>query len=269
MQVIGLCRFSYPAIGGFQVEHETVEERVAFLYDPERLEMRFAMFEAFTLPSLKAQTDQDFTFLVVIGDDLPDNYVHRLQNLVSGIPQVVLQRHAPGPHRDVMKAAINSVRHPSTDPCLQFRLDDDDAVAITYVETLRAKAEKATELLDQERSIAIDFNQGHIATPCAEGILAAPRQAGYWSPALALMISQESDTTVMNFSHHRIWKTMPTLTFPGIDMMVRGINDHNDSRQKASAKPVSLALLTPRQERRFRRIYNIDADQIRASFSTA
>jgi hypothetical protein len=31
MQVIGLCRFSYPAIGGFQVEHETLEERIALL----------------------------------------------------------------------------------------------------------------------------------------------------------------------------------------------------------------------------------------------
>jgi hypothetical protein len=41
MEVIGLCRFSYPAIGGFQVEHETLEERIAFLYADKRLEERF------------------------------------------------------------------------------------------------------------------------------------------------------------------------------------------------------------------------------------
>ena len=29
MQVIGLCRFSYPAYGGFQVGHETLEETPA------------------------------------------------------------------------------------------------------------------------------------------------------------------------------------------------------------------------------------------------
>ena len=38
MQVIGLCRFSYPAFGGFQVEHETIEERIADLYGAARLE---------------------------------------------------------------------------------------------------------------------------------------------------------------------------------------------------------------------------------------
>ena len=37
MQVIGLCRFSYPAIGGFQIEHETLENRIGFLYAEDRL----------------------------------------------------------------------------------------------------------------------------------------------------------------------------------------------------------------------------------------
>ncbi|MEX0310749.1 MAG: glycosyltransferase, partial [Tateyamaria sp.] len=30
MQIIGLCRFSYPAVGGFQVEHDTVDARIAY-----------------------------------------------------------------------------------------------------------------------------------------------------------------------------------------------------------------------------------------------
>ena len=50
MQVIGLCRFSYPGIGGFQIEHDSLEDRIAFLYAPERLEERFRFFECFTLP---------------------------------------------------------------------------------------------------------------------------------------------------------------------------------------------------------------------------
>lgn len=267
MQVIGLCRFSYPAIGGFQVTHETIEERSAFLYAPERLDARFAMFEAFTLPSLTGQTDPDFGFVIVVGDDLPDRYLKRLTALVSGFPQITIQAHPPGQHRDVMKTAINAQKKTSSFPSLQFRLDDDDAVAIGFVERLREKATAAAGLMDNERAVAIDFNQGHIATPTTEGICAAPVQAAYWSPALAMMISPQTDNTVMNFSHHKVWKTMPTVTFTGMDMMVRGINAHNDSRQKRSAKPVDLSLLTPRQEKLFRATYNIDADQIRASYS--
>ena len=38
MQVIGFCRFSYPAEGGFQVEHDTTEARAAYLYAPERID---------------------------------------------------------------------------------------------------------------------------------------------------------------------------------------------------------------------------------------
>jgi hypothetical protein len=52
MQVIGLCRFSYPAIGGFQVEHETIEDRIAYLYADARIEERFRLMEAVALPCI-------------------------------------------------------------------------------------------------------------------------------------------------------------------------------------------------------------------------
>ena len=52
MQVIGLCRFSYPAIGGFQVDHPDIAARIAYLYGPARMEERFATFETLTLPPL-------------------------------------------------------------------------------------------------------------------------------------------------------------------------------------------------------------------------
>ena len=57
MQVIGICRFSYPAEGGFQRLHESLEERCAYLYEDERLNKRFATLETVTLPSIRAQTD--------------------------------------------------------------------------------------------------------------------------------------------------------------------------------------------------------------------
>ena len=59
MQVIGLCRFSYPGEGGFQVAHASLEKRIAYLYAPERLEERFRFLECFNLPSIRAQLDPD------------------------------------------------------------------------------------------------------------------------------------------------------------------------------------------------------------------
>jgi hypothetical protein len=71
MQVIGLCRFLYPVLGGFQREHETIEQQKAFLCDEARLKHRLRLFRAFNLPLTLDQTDTDFQYLILIGDDLP------------------------------------------------------------------------------------------------------------------------------------------------------------------------------------------------------
>lgn len=269
MQVIGLCRFSYPGIGGFQVDHPTLEERIAYLYAPERMEERFRTFETITLPSLRAQTDGDFTLLVVIGDSLPAPYRARLEALLAGLPQAVLQAHAPGPHRKVMQAAINSVRRDTGAPCLQFRMDDDDAVAVGYVEKLRAAAADLAGFARRHRHVAIDFNQGYLVRPGPQGLAAAPSQAPYTTAGLALMFQPGVRLSVMNFAHHKVAQTMPTVTFTGEDMMLRGHNDYNDSRQKPGVKPVRLRPLDPAGEAHFRATYNIDADHVRAVYRDA
>ena len=93
MQVLGLCRFSSPALGGFQREHQTRGERQAYLYDTARLIHRFRLFESLCLPSITAQTDRDFTFLILTGDDLPASALDRLHGLVDDYPfiQVLLE----------------------------------------------------------------------------------------------------------------------------------------------------------------------------------
>lgn len=267
MQVIGLCRFSYPGLGGFQIEHETLQDRIDFLYAPERLEERFRFFETITLPGIRAQFDTDFTFLIVIGDSLPDQHKARLRNLVRDIPQAVIQEHPPGQHRKVMQEAMNSVRKPDGEPHLQFRLDDDDAVSVTYVHDLRRQAGLVKGLLQDHRHIAIDFNQGWIARPSAEGLAATPIQQPYWTAGLALMFRSSLSLSVMNFGHNVVARKMPTVTFTGTDMMLRGHNDYNDSRQGPRVRQPKLTMLTPDQELHFQMTYNIDSDHVRRVFS--
>jgi hypothetical protein len=60
MQAIGICRFSYPGEGGFQVEHDDMQARMAYLYAPARMEERFATLETMMLPPLRAQTDDGY-----------------------------------------------------------------------------------------------------------------------------------------------------------------------------------------------------------------
>lgn len=267
MQVIGLCRFSYLGLGGFQVDHDTLEQRAAFLYAPKRLEERFRTFQTMMLPPLKAQTDSDFTFLIMTGDSLPVAAYDRLMDLVADMPQVVVQKHPPEQHRKVMRKAINSVRLFDHDLCAQFRMDDDDAVACCYVEKLRQTVEDVRDMAQKHRHIAIDYNSGYIARPGPDGLQTAPVNNAYTTAALAIVFRREVSQTVMNFSHTKVGRAMPTVTFTGEDMLIRGHNDFNDSRQKAGVKPVELVLQNPEEEAHFKDVYNIDADEVRRVFS--
>ena len=82
-QLLGLCRFSYLGGRGFQVRHESIEERRAFLYDPARLARRWAWFEQVALPGLTGQTDPDHTLVIMTGPDLPQPWLARLREITA------------------------------------------------------------------------------------------------------------------------------------------------------------------------------------------
>lgn len=264
MQVLGLCRMSYPALGGFQTEHHTVEDRARFLYAPERMEARLRAFEAFTLPALKAQTDPDFTLVVVIGDDLPARWRDRITGLLEGLPQAVIRAMPPGRHRSIMQEVINDARDGR--PCIQFRMDDDDAVAVSFVARVRAAAADVAGLVARNRLVAIDFNRGHSARPCAQGIEAEAVARQFWVPSLAVVAAPAARLTVMNFAHLKLWQFMPVLSLPDPDMFVRGLNDWNDSDLAAGPE---ARLLDAEGEALFRRAYGICADRVRAIYGGA
>ncbi|WIY27247.1 putative rhamnosyl transferase [Parasedimentitalea psychrophila] len=268
MQIIGLCRFSYPALGGFQVEHETVAERIAYLYSELRLEERFRLMETVALPCLKAQTDPDFELIIVIGDSLPKRHLDRLHDLCADIPQIRIHAEPPRKQRPVMKEILNAARRHPARPCLQFRHDDDDAVSVDFIERLRASVSDCSGLIANNRTVAFDFNRGYMAEVGASGIAASEVHRPYYVAAMGLYVQGDCPLTIMNFAHEKIHRFMPTVTITDAPMFVRTINSFNDSRQKA-AKPVAVEALTPAQEGEFIARFALDADHIRQVFSAA
>jgi len=267
MQVIGLVRFSYPALGGFQIEHESPEARAAFLYDHVRMNERFATFAGLTLPPLRAQSDPDFTLAIVVGDAMPEPLLQRLFDLVQDMPQAVIIPRAPGRHRQVMREVINHVRNDACPlPSLQFRMDDDDAVSVRFVERLRHHAAALRTFLAQNRYVALDFNQGHIARITPRGIRAKAAIETLWTPGLGMAVAPGASRGIMNFSHAKLGRVMPVVTLPEPDMFIRGHNEFNDSRQKDGIKPVRLPPLDAAGEAHFKQHFNISADAVRALF---
>lgn len=268
MQAIGLCRFSYPTHGGFQVEHETIQDRISYLYAPDRMEERFRHFECVALPCIRNQTDTEFDLIVLIGNQMPEHYLARLYDLTADIPQIHIHAEKPRKHREVMKEILNAARNDPDAPCLQFRFDDDDAVAVDFIENLRQAAKDCAALSAKHRAIAFDWSKGYVAEFGPKGIAASELFRPYFTAALAVQIRGGATATIMNFAHHKINQHMPTVTFNNPPMFVRGHNNSNDSRQK-NVKHIHVTPLGHAEEDMFRSRFAINADQVRRVFAKA
>ncbi|MFU8778350.1 MAG: glycosyltransferase [Roseovarius sp.] len=265
MRVVGICRFSYPALGGFKRMHDTVSEREAYLYAPARMELRFRHFECLTLPSIAAQQNPDFTFLVMIGQNMPKPYLDRLHDLTAPVPQIKIIESEPMKHRLAMQLAIKAELGEDTDLSMQFRLDDDDAVGLGFVRSLRWFEKHTRTMRKSWRYMAIDYNRGYSVTLSEQGIIAEELQAPFWACGLAVLFRPDDPLTVMNFGHHKLHYEMPTLIQPGPHMYLRAKHADNDSHAKYKTGPMHP--IDAREAAFFKSQFNVDEDRVKAVFS--
>ncbi|PVA11223.1 riboflavin synthase subunit beta [Pelagivirga sediminicola] len=265
MRVIGVCRFSYPALGGFKRMHDTVAEREAYLYAPARMALRFAHFEALTLPSVRAQTDPDFTFLVIIGPNMPAPFLEKLHALCDPVPQIKIVPREPLKHRLALQLAIQDELGKARPESLQFRLDDDDAMGVDFVEQIRSVARRTGRLRRREPRTVIEFNRGYSATLSADGIIAGDVISAFWACGLAVHFAEGDARTIMNYGHHKLHHEMPAIIQPRPPMYIRAKHTDNDSAAKF--RPTGLKPLTDAQRQIFRDRFNVDEEQVRAVFS--
>ena len=149
--MIGVCRFSFVGRGDWAVfrdhsidhtEAEFRQARVNEMYAPARMERRFVTLEHLLLQSMHAQTDQNFILIILTSDLMPSAYQIRLQILMVASPNIlVIYSDAP----DVDAALIPEVYKLNTEydaNLVQFRIDDDDCLTRTYIDTLQYVTER-------------------------------------------------------------------------------------------------------------------------------
>jgi len=265
MHVIGLCRFSYPAIGGFKRMHDTVEEREAYLYAPDRMELRFRHFETLTLPSIAAQKDKRFTFLVVTGERMPKPYWDRLNDICRPVPEIKVVTAPPTKHRTAMQKVIQTEIGDKDTETLQFRLDDDDAVGTNFIRAIRRTARLASKLRAEWKNLVIEYSRGYSVKLTSSGILAQDIQGQFLACGLAVLFRPGDPQTVMNFAHHKLHHAMPTIIDPTTPMYLRAVHDDNDSR--ARGKDTALKPLTEEDRAFFKARFNVDEAVVQAAFS--
>lgn len=230
VQMLGLCRFSYVGLRGYQRDHATIEERRAFLYDPDRLARRWLWFTTLALPGWLAQTDPDFTLVVMTGPDLPEPWMSRLRDLAAATPQLRLELVPPMErHLDACRAAVAPHVDPAADVIGHFRHDDDDAVALDYIASARSDFAQVAGLWRPEGRLSLDHSRGLMLRAGAGGAEFVPRIAHNMGVALTIFLRPDHPKTALHFNHTRLPLWMPGVAVTRPLMFIRSIHPDSDS----------------------------------------
>lgn len=227
----GVIRFSYPADGGFAQDHTSEIDHEAFLYDGERLKRRFHLFEALTLPSLRSQTDKDFSVAVLVGENLPDWARQRLEEGISDIPQariIPLPRMA---HYPATRAALEALPDAANATHVAgFRLDDDDAMHKDTVARIREIAHSVAPVTAPDKPFAIGFNRGAFLTLNNAGnrieVVGERAPIGI---GLTLVVPIDQRCNIFRRNHRLLHQFYDCFTDANRLMFIRSVHEDNDS----------------------------------------
>lgn len=232
-QIIGVCRFSYLGEGGFVTQKQDFEVAAGILYAVPRMLRRFAFFENICLPSLAAQTDADFKLVVLIGDTMPFRWRKRLKGLMEQHPFLeICTLEAAGPLNSTRRA-YRRAWNGSAPYITGFRIDDDDAVAVDYIEKTRAIADQLLTLgwADEETPAAICFHRGIYWD------MARNEEDQFWDfsekeplgLASSMITTPEGMANIYRWNHRRLASQVRCWIDPNDYMFVRTLHGHNDS----------------------------------------
>ena len=242
IQIKGLVRFSYPSIGGFATSELGQEGVEAMLYDPERLERRFALFEHLALHSLAFQDEGDFKVGILVGKSLPAAARDRLAALVEDFPQAQIISLKPMVHYKAITRAYASLADDSeATHTATFRLDDDDAMHRMTIRRIRDLAPHLLAVRDPRRPIAIAFNRGfywdaaNTETPLSEWYEKTPLGVG-----LALVAPVGDEVNIFRRNHRKLGQFYGCYSEVDRPMFIRSVHQDNDSGAASSGRQGAL-----------------------------
>lgn len=159
-QIVGLVRFSYISKGGFAHSHDPQNDQERMIFDADRMERRFNLFEKLTMRSLLAQTDQDFRCIFLISKSIPSEYRMRLEMLVAPLQGAVVMQKPFMPQFRAIRSCYDALRDEMHPYFTTFRLDDDDMLDAGFIQRLRCLAVPAARVKNDGEPVVLAFNKG-------------------------------------------------------------------------------------------------------------
>lgn len=259
----GLVRFSYPANSGFRLSNGGPEHVHKTLYDPARLERRFALFEMLCLRSLAMQRDTEFQVGVLVGETLPNEARARLTDMLEGITNVNLVTLPAMEHYNAVATAFGELPDiADAEHTVTFRLDDDDAMHAETVGRLRHLTHTLLPLRTRKEPFAIAFNRGfyfdltnpdQMITECYEK---TPLGVG-----MALVAPVDSRQNVFRRNHRAAAQHFNCYTEIAKPMFIRTVHQDNDSAAETTGHKGRMS--QAKMERTLRNNFGVDKDMLK------
>lgn len=225
--IYGHIRFSFYGVTDTRLRPNDDGSALARLYDETRMARRFFLFENLTLPSLLAQTDCDFRTVIMSSSVMPDRFKDRLSALAARLPGSMVEfsehQHGDKAFRKIMAQAAGFMGRESS---VHFRLDDDDALSITYIERLR----ELSRVLSP--STHITFPTGVLVFPASD---AGPdgtsmvRQQLLTAQGLATVNGGRFQKNPFQMMHGAVWTRWPVVSDPRTVAYIRVQHFENDT----------------------------------------
>lgn len=259
----GLVRFSYPAQSGFRLSTSGQEQVHKVLYDPARLERRFALFEMLCLRSLAMQRDTDFKVGILVGETLPNAARKRMTDMLDGFKNAQLVTLPPMEHYQAVATAFQELPDvPDAKHTVTFRLDDDDAMHAETVGRLRHLTHTLLPLRNRKEPFAIAFNRGFyfdltnpakMITECYEK---TPLGVG-----MALVAPVSSRQNVFRRNHRAAAQHFNCYTEIAKPMFIRTVHQDNDSSAETTGHNGRMP--QAKVERTLRNNFGVDIDMLK------
>ena len=238
---IGICRFSFCGKGDWRTSRaaKTPEEidalrrdNAAMLYAPERMKLRFYLFENFLLPSLRAQTDSNFICLILTSDIMPQIYRDRLAALCSDVPQLELLVSSEVTVHKALWPRLDALNTAAGGPLANFRIDDDDCLSVDYVAELRGYMTRLGDRIPMGYSRA----NGLVITHYAQDGAMAIYEAHLPFNSMGTAIRVHGERTIFSFGHNALHKRFPAIVDnAGMGYISIKIDGHDSA-------PISMAM---------------------------
>ncbi len=238
---VGICRFSFCGKGDWRssraakTDGDIIEMRTRtaeHLYAPDRMALRFFLFENFLLPSLKAQTDKNFICLILTSDIMPDIYQKRLKKLCARDPRLEVLISREVTVHEAIWPRLAALNEAAGHPLVQFRIDDDDCLSHDYVQELRGYMTRLGDRLP----ISYSRSNGLVITNYAADNEICVYQAHLPFNSMGTAIRVHGERTIFSFGHNALHKRFPAIVDnSGLGYISIKIDGHD-------SEPISMAM---------------------------